>query len=139
MGGDIIDAICEDNLQTYHDAGILMDLTDVAKKMGFGPDTLTDSVRSLVMVKEMDKNGKLVDRQYTYPMNIFHLYIIYNKNIFDKYGVPYPPEDLTWEEYMKLAKKLTIYGDDSKVPEVFGGMGAVITSYSIHYTKLYEE
>ncbi len=124
MGGDIIDFICDDNIQTYHDAGILMDLTDKAKEMGFSPDTLPDSVKPLVMVKELNKNGKLVDRQYTYPLNIFHLYIIYNKNLFDKYGIPYPSEDLTWEEYIRLAKKLTICQEGEKVPEIFGGMGA---------------
>ncbi len=33
--------------------------------------------------------------------------IWYNKKIFDKYGVPYPKEDWTWEDFLETAKKLT--------------------------------
>jgi len=33
--------------------------------------------------------------------------IAYNKDIFDKEGVPYPPPDWTWKDFLELAKKLT--------------------------------
>jgi len=33
--------------------------------------------------------------------------IWYNKEVFDKYGVPYPTDDWTWEEFREVAKKLT--------------------------------
>jgi len=33
--------------------------------------------------------------------------IWYNKEVFDKYGVPYPTNDWTWEEFREIAKKLT--------------------------------
>ncbi|MBN2641743.1 MAG: extracellular solute-binding protein [Victivallales bacterium] len=124
MGGDIIDFVSESNIQTFTEAGILMDLTPHADKMGFGLDTLADSVKPLVLAKELDENGNIVERQITYPLNVFHTYIIYNKNIFDQYGIPYPPEDLTWDEYIELAKKLTIMDEDSRVPRIFGAMGA---------------
>ncbi|MCK4325792.1 extracellular solute-binding protein [bacterium] len=130
MGPDIIGQIhIRDNYQIYHEAGLLWDITEQAKKMGFGPETLPEPVRPLVMMRVMNKNGEFEDRQYVYPCNVYHGYIIYNKNIFDKYGISYPPEDLTWEEYINIAKKLTIYENEGdKIPLIFGsaGMGSYL-------------
>lgn len=129
MGPDLIDGVNETTIQTYVDAGILWDLTDVAQKHGFGLDTLPPSVRPLVQVKALDKNGNFVDRQFAYPSNVYHSYLFYNKNIFDKYHVPYPPEDLTWDEYIKIAQKLTIYHDKGNVlPDIFGAAGVVVNT-----------
>ena len=125
MGPDIIGQInIRHNYQIYHEAGILWDITDQAKKMGFGPETLPEFVRPLVMMRLMNENGEFEDRQYIYPCNVSNAYIIYNKNIFDKYGISYPPEDLTWEEYINIAKKLTIYENEGdKIPLIFGSAG----------------
>ncbi len=124
MGPDLIDNIFRWNVETYLDAGILWDITDEAKKMGFGPDTLPKSVLPLIMLKVLDDNGNIVTRQFTYPCNIYHNFIIYNKTIFDKYKVPYPSVDLTWKEYIKLAQQLTIYENkNDKLPIIFGATG----------------
>jgi ABC-type glycerol-3-phosphate transport system substrate-binding protein len=41
--------------------------------------------------------------------------------------VPYLPKDLTWEKYIEIAKKLTIYKNkDDKIPEIFGAQGALL-------------
>jgi len=118
MGPDIIGHVNENSYQTYVDAGILWDVTEYAAQMGFGIDTLPESVRPLVLMRDPET---LELRQFLYPCNVFHQYIIYNKNIFDKHGVPYPPEDLTWDQYIDLAKKLTIFEEeDNRVPVVFG-------------------
>jgi ABC-type glycerol-3-phosphate transport system substrate-binding protein len=34
--------------------------------------------------------------------------LYYNKDIFDKFGVPYPKDGMTWDETVALARKLTI-------------------------------
>ncbi len=125
MGGDIIDFVNQENIQTYVDAGILKDITDDAKEMGFGLDTVPESCHPAIRIKVLDKNGNIQYRQFAYPMNIVDNYIIYNKDIFDKYKVPYPPKDLTWEKYIEIAKKLTIYQDkDDRIPLIFGARGA---------------
>ena len=124
MGGDIIDFVTENNIQTYNDAGILMDMTEHAKKMGFGLDTLSESIKPLVIVKELDRNGNIIEKQVSYPLNVHHIFIIYNKDIFDQYAIPYPPVDLSWDEYISLSQKLTITNDSSRVPRIFGSMGA---------------
>lgn len=124
MGPDLIDFVNEDTISIYHASGVLMDITDDAREMGFGPDTLPKGVRDLIMVKEMNESGEFIERQYCYPMNIYHDFIIYNKNIFDRLGIPYPSEDLTWEEYIDLGKKLTTFeGGNRDVPVIFGAAG----------------
>ena len=121
MGPDLIDGIFKWNVETYLDAGILWDITDYATEMGFGPDTLPETVRPLVMLKVLDDKGNIVTRQFSYPCNVYHNFVIYNKTIFDKYKVPYPAVDLTWKEYIKLGQQLTIYKNEhDKLPTIFG-------------------
>ncbi len=129
MGGDIIGHVAPNSsYQTYTEAGILWDVTEIAKKMGFGPETLPKQIRPLVMMKQLDKNGNIVERQYIYPCNVAHTIMIYNKNLFDKYKIPYPKEDLTWEDYLEICKKLTVYKDgEDNYPEAFGLTGADMT------------
>ena len=130
MGPDIIGHVSlRYSYQIYHEAGLLWDITKQAKNMGFGPETLPEPVRPLVMMRVMNENGEFEDCQYVYPCNVFTTYIIYNKNVFDKYNIPYPSEDLTWEEYINIAKKLTIYKNEGdKIPLIFGsaGMGSYL-------------
>ena len=124
MGPDIIDGINSTSYQLYHSAGVLKDITDEAKKMGFGPDTLSPSVRSLVMLKVLGKDGKIRERQFIYPCNVFHVFLIYNKNIFRKYGVSFPKGDITWEQILKIAQKLTVYKNKGdSIPQTFGLSG----------------
>ncbi len=124
MGPDIIGHVGEYSIQKYKDAGLLWDVTDQAKKMGFSPDTLPESIRPFVMMWTLDKKGELVKRQFAYPCSFSHQFIFYNKNIFDKRKISYPPEDLTWKEYINVAEKLTVYtGKIDNVPSIFGGAG----------------
>ncbi len=120
MGPDLIDGISDGNSQTYYEAGILWDITEQAKKMGFGLDTLPESVKPLVTLKVPGENGKMQERQFMYPCNVFHTYIFFNKNLFDQYGVSYPSKDLTWEEYIEKAGKMTIREEGDSFPRIFG-------------------
>ena len=121
MGPDVIGHVHEGVFQTYLDAGILWDITEQAKEMGFGLDTLHPAIRPLVTQPVAGKDGTITQRQFVYPCNVYHTYILYNKNVFDKFNVPYPKEDLTWEEYIDISKKLTKFtSKDSQVPDIFG-------------------
>ena len=128
MGPDVIDAVTNSSYQLYHSAGVLKDVTEDAKKMGFGPDTLAPSVRSLVMLKVMDKDGRIKERQFIYPSNVFHVFLFINKNVFKKHGVSLPKGDVTWEQILKIARKLTIYENKGdSIPQSFGinGIGLI--------------
>lgn len=85
------------NLFTY---GLLMDMTPLMKETGvdinrFDP-LLVDPVR-----KTSDKGWMVA---IPYGQNWSALY--YNKNIFDKFGVPYPQDRMTWDETIDLARRL---------------------------------
>ena len=121
MGPDLIDHVNAKSMQTYRDAGILWDVTEQAKRMGFGLETLPEAVRPLVQLRDPET---LEYRQYCYPCNYTNTCVYYNKDIFDEYGIDYPPRDLTWKEYIEIGRKLTIYQDENKdVPKLFGSAG----------------
>ncbi|WP_028974969.1 ABC transporter substrate-binding protein [Spirochaeta cellobiosiphila] len=44
---------------------------------------------------------------YAIPFRSDFWLMYYNKDIFDKAGVPYPTNDMTWDEYAALAKKVS--------------------------------
>ncbi|TNJ63747.1 extracellular solute-binding protein [Paenibacillus hemerocallicola] len=61
----------------------------------FDPKAL-DAVRKV-------SNGGL----FGIPYNVNFNALYYNKDIFDKFGVAYPKDGMTWDETIELAKKLT--------------------------------
>ncbi|MBS4213001.1 ABC transporter substrate-binding protein [Neobacillus rhizophilus] len=64
--------------------------------------------------------------------------LYYNKTLFDQKGVPYPSDDMTWDEFREVAKKMTSGSGENKVygaylqqwPQTWY-MGAVQTGASI--------
>lgn len=61
------------------------------------------------LVKLYQFNGK----QYAVPKDFDTIGVFYNKELFDKAGVPYPDGSWDWAKYLETAKKLTkdgVYG-----------------------------
>jgi len=114
VGPTIIDVYGVHQLQMYVNAGILMNLTEHAKQMGFTPDVSYPKAA----------RGMCIDgRQYCFPCNVNVRILIYNKNLFDRYDVPYPPTDrvIDWLEFVeKYGKPLTVRRPDRPVPVSFG-------------------
>lgn len=80
--------------------GIESDMTDLIEKHEvnlnrFEP-TIIEAVRQA-------SGGKM----YGLPVFTNNLVLYYNKSLFDRFGVPYPKDGMTWEETMEFAKKLT--------------------------------
>ncbi|CAG7636331.1 ABC transporter substrate-binding protein [Paenibacillus allorhizosphaerae] len=76
------------------------DLTDLIKKKNvdlnrFEPFTIQQQ-------KEIAGGGI-----YGLPLSNTSPVIMYNKDIFDKFGVPYPKDGMTWDEIYNLAKQVT--------------------------------
>lgn len=89
----------------YHDfvkRKSLLDITDRVQSSGIADD-LIDSAVKLSTV-----DGKY----YGIEACIVAPVLYYNKDLFDKANLPYPPSDpnkaWTWEEFVDVAKKLTI-------------------------------
>lgn len=96
-GPAIIDIYDNIQMASLVEAGILLDLTPFAARMGFGPDRTFESVRDQLMVD---------GRQYRFPCNIAAYNLVYNKRVFDRLGVPYPSDDVTFDELIEIGKAL---------------------------------
>ena len=126
IGPDLIGHVTFDRtMGLYLDAGVLMDLTEVAPKYGFSYTTLPEQVQKLCYVRVYDpKTDTLKRAQFGYPANNANSFIIFNKTVFDRHKVPYPTSDTTWQQFVEVAKCITIKKGDA--PAVFGFDGNVL-------------
>ncbi|MEN9937547.1 MAG: hypothetical protein RLZZ387_4126 [Chloroflexota bacterium] len=64
--------------------------------------------------------GQWQGRQYLLPKDFSPLAVYYNKKLFDEYGVPYPKEGWTWDDFLRTAQALTRDIDGDAAPDVWG-------------------
>lgn len=76
------------------------DISDLIKKDGYNMDRFEPTVVDLQ--RQMAGGGI-----YGLPAFIGTSGLYYNKDLFDKFAVPYPKEGITWDEVYDLAVKLT--------------------------------
>lgn len=114
IGPDVIDIYSKSQLWTYVQAGILADITDKCMEAGTTPDICWPACRDMMVVD---------GRQYAFPTNGGPWVIFYNKNLFDRYRVPYPTGDWSWDEFVETARRLTHKRDDGVGYETYGCMG----------------
>ncbi|GAA4877814.1 hypothetical protein GCM10023310_67330 [Paenibacillus vulneris] len=103
--GTIPDIIIDNarmNLQRYIIKNDLQyDMTELIKKYNF--DTSKLNPAAMAQMKNVTPEGKI----YGLPFQLSDLVLFYNKDIFDKFGVDYPKDGMTYDEVYELAKKLT--------------------------------
>ncbi|PWW06238.1 multiple sugar transport system substrate-binding protein [Paenibacillus cellulosilyticus] len=84
--------------------GVYQDLRELIKKHNFDLSRLKPI--GINYIKEITKGDG--DAILALPFNINQHIMYYNKDIFDKFGVPYPTDkQLTWDEAVELGAKLT--------------------------------
>lgn len=88
------------NIPVFADLQVLHDLTDLAKTFNF--DLSVFEPATLEAIKKIG-GGKLIGLPYR--VNTFSMF--YNKDLFDRFGVAYPKNGMTWDEVYELAKTLT--------------------------------
>lgn len=98
VGPDVFDVAGRYVLYGFVEAGITLDLTEIAAANGFGAGETWPAVAGALRI-----NG----RQYAFPSNVYGTVLFYNKAVFDRYGVPYPPRRWTWDEFVELGTHLT--------------------------------
>lgn len=85
--------------------GLEYDMSDLIKKYNFDMKRLDQaSLQSL----DQYTGGKGV---YGFPFVASTSVMYYNKDIFDKFGVSYPTNGMTWDEVYNLARQLTRSAD----------------------------
>ncbi|MFD7523557.1 MULTISPECIES: ABC transporter substrate-binding protein [Paenibacillus] len=89
----------------YYNKGLVRDMTDLLKEDNFKASDygISDHLMDIYKV-----NGKT----YGIPVYSYVSVLVYNKDMFDKAGIPYPPSDYedkswTFEKMQEYAKKLT--------------------------------
>lgn len=104
------------------------DISDLIKKYNYNWSALEPST---VAIQRQIADGGL----YGLPVNTFTMAMYYNKDIFDRFGVPYPKESMSWEQLAELTRKMTRTYDDQK----YMGLGLsnnhflLLTPYSAPY------
>ncbi|MCC2683790.1 MAG: extracellular solute-binding protein family 1 [Paenibacillaceae bacterium] len=106
--------------------GLKFDMSDLAKKhkvdlSRFDPATIG-------VVKQF---GGL----YGLPIHNGGLVLYFNKDIFDKFGVGYPQDGMTWDEAIELGKKMTRFVDGVQYLGLVNSISHVLSlnSYSLPY------
>ena len=82
------------------DLGMIEELSSLAKTNKFDR---TQFNQTLMNVNNLyGKQGEL----YAIPWAAQYTALYYNKDIFDKFGVPYPKDGMTWDDVLELGKKV---------------------------------
>jgi multiple sugar transport system substrate-binding protein len=89
------------NLGTLTQVGLLEDMTPLAKRHNEDLSRFTPLL--LDTLKEYSDKSELFALPFSQQVSALY----YNKDIFDKFGVPYPKDGMTWEEATELGRKLT--------------------------------
>lgn len=88
-------------LPTFQAYDLLYDITPLTQKAGLDLSRFEPVV--LDAIKVLSAKGEL----YALPFAVNFNALYYNKDIFEKFGVAYPKDGLTWEDTLELAQKLS--------------------------------
>ncbi len=100
VGPDLFDCYNPSELDAYVRSGVAWDLTEELEQRGI--DTTTDVWPAIQPV------GTRHGRVYGFPANIAVDALWFHKDLFAQAGVPYPKGPWTWQEFLPLAKRMTV-------------------------------
>ncbi|MFE5317881.1 ABC transporter substrate-binding protein [Paenibacillus sp. NPDC056579] len=111
--GTIPDIVLESKsniLSRIKEFDLALDLSELIKKHNFDLNRIDDA--ALAQVRNANPEGQL----WGLPFTLSNIVMFYNKDLFDKFGVPYPKDGMTWDEVYDIAKKMsrTVDGVDYK-------------------------
>lgn len=89
------------NINALRLLNLLYDLTPLIKS--YGIDMNRFDPEYVANVKMSSEKGELYGMPF---LTSFHA-LYYNKDIFDKFGIPYPPDGMTWQDTIEVARKVT--------------------------------
>lgn len=101
--GDPIDVMLNADLNHYRLIAPFKfeyDMTELIKKNKYDLSQLDPSI--LQAVQTLSGGG-----MYALPFRMNTLGLMYNKDIFDQFGKPYPKDGMTWDETYELARQMT--------------------------------
>lgn len=78
-------------------------LDDVSDLVSSGKIDMNRLEPTVVNIMKEVSGGKIPG----FPVKISSLTVAYNKDLFDKFGVPYLTDNMTWDQVLEAARKLT--------------------------------
>lgn len=114
-GSKDIDVVTIKDVPGYANLVRAGNITDLS---GFIKDQKIETAPYGGLIEELTIDGKI----YALPFRSDFWVVYYNKDIFDKAGVPYPTNDMSWAQFDEIAGKLK------------GGMGANRTYGALLHT-----
>ncbi|MCR2804672.1 ABC transporter substrate-binding protein [Paenibacillus soyae] len=128
--GQIPDIIYTSSGPSYYrflDIGIVQDLDELIEKHQIDTNRIKPAI--LESIKSFTPDGNLI----AIPLSFNLLITYYNKEIFDKFGVPYPSDEpQTWEEWLELGRKLTVQDNGVQYLGIdLGGPGNLVRSLDV--------
>lgn len=127
-GGDMPDVFWmhSNNAQMYMAAHKLLDLTDyIAASDVVNLDNYYEGVTALY---------SLDGRNYAVAKDHDTIALLYNKALFDKYGVAYPNDTWTWDDYKAAAEAIT----EASGGDVYGAILDASSNQDGYYNIIYD-
>lgn len=128
--GDIPDLIVTHSgtMLQYAELGIMSDLNELVQLKKFDLNRFDPAV-----INTLKMDGKLM--ALPYAVNFTALY--FNKDIFEKFGVPFPKDGMTWDDAIDLAKRVTREDAGTKYrgidPETISRLSRVLGIDNVDY------
>jgi ABC-type glycerol-3-phosphate transport system substrate-binding protein len=79
------------------------DLSDMIKKSGFDLNRIDPAYLDIIKSASQTYGGTY----FGLPVTTFTPVLYYSKDVFDKFGLAYPKDGMTWDEAYDLSRKLT--------------------------------
>jgi multiple sugar transport system substrate-binding protein len=107
VGPDIFDCYGNYQLASFVQADVAWDITDELKKVGI--DVEKECWPAIIPTAV--NNGRV----YGFPANVATDVLFFNKDIFDRMGIPLPTGPMRWDEFVPLAQKLTVKDSEGRI------------------------
>ncbi|UVI30184.1 ABC transporter substrate-binding protein [Paenibacillus spongiae] len=92
-----------DGFGVLQEMDLLYPLDEPLEGLNFDFSRISSGAQEAIRARDPEGQGRLIG----VPIEDVFVALHYNKDIFDKFGVPYPKDGITWDEVLDLAKKLT--------------------------------
>lgn len=99
------------DLPAFVRSGVLLDVAPYAGRVGLAPERFAPPVLDIFRTA-----GGL----WAFPKGYTPMVLAYNKDMFDRAGLPYPRDGWTWSEFLATARALTRDGDGDGAADQWG-------------------
>ncbi|GAA3402282.1 ABC transporter substrate-binding protein [Paenibacillus hodogayensis] len=89
------------NLLSYRDRDLLYDMSPMLKTHNVDLNKFDAGIIRDIRI------ASAKDEIYALPFSLNFHALYYNKDLFDKFGVPYPQDGMNWDQTLDLAKRVT--------------------------------